>query len=143
MLIQRDEKLGLEFPGYWTLLGGFVKEQDAPQAAIRRELQEELSIIPEVTLWKVYERPHHRLINDKIIVIEQHVYTGQISLNASEIVLNEGTDVKKVLGAKCQVKGENVQSKRKSAKLCCYPFVLKMLQVLQLGMHPFFPQFQQ
>lgn len=90
LLIQRDEKPGLEFPGYWTLPGGRVEENETPQAAVRRELQEEIGVIPELTLWKVYERPHHRIINDKVIIIEQHVYMGQIRLKASEIVLNEG-----------------------------------------------------
>lgn len=90
LLIQRDEKPGLEFAGYWTLPGGRVEENETPEAAICRELQEEIGVIPEITLWKVYERPHHRLINGKVIIVEQHVYVGQIGSRTSEIVLNEG-----------------------------------------------------
>jgi 8-oxo-dGTP diphosphatase len=93
LLIQRDKKPGLEFPGYWTLPGGRVEENETPQAAICRELQEEIGVIPEITLWRVYERPHHRSINDKVTIIEQYVYLGQINLPTSEIVLNEGQAV--------------------------------------------------
>jgi 8-oxo-dGTP diphosphatase len=93
LLIQRDEKPGLEFPGYWTLPGGRVEENETPQVAILRELQEEIGVVPEITFWKKYERPHHRMINNKIIVIEQHVYVGTINIRASEIVLNEGQAV--------------------------------------------------
>src|SRR5687767_12404545 len=89
LLIQRDEKPDLEFPGYWTLPDGRVEENETPQAAILRELQEEIGVIPEITLWKIYERPHHRLVNNKVIIIEQHVYAGFINVSAAEIVLNE------------------------------------------------------
>jgi 8-oxo-dGTP diphosphatase len=93
LLIQRDEKPGLEFPGYWTLPGGRVEENETARAAILRELQEEIGVTPEITLWKIYNRPHHRLINNKVIIIEQHVYAGFITMSASEIVLNEGQAV--------------------------------------------------
>lgn len=76
LLIQRDEKPDLEFPGYWTLPGGRVEDQEMPQAAIERELREEIGRSSQIQLWKTYERPHHRLINGKTVVIEQYVYKG-------------------------------------------------------------------
>ena len=44
--------------------------------------------------WRVYERPHHRLIAGEAVTVEQHVYVGQINLPTSEIALNEGQAIR-------------------------------------------------
>jgi mutator protein MutT len=94
LLMQRDEKPGLEFPGWWTLPGGRMEAGETPQAAIERELREEIEVVPDVTLWRVYERPHHRLIFGQAVVIEQYVYAGQVDLRAAEITVNEGQAIR-------------------------------------------------
>ncbi len=94
LLMQRDQKPGLEFAGWWTLPGGRVEADETPDAAIERELREEIEVVPPVTLWRVYERPHHRLIAGAAVTIEQHVYAGQVGLPASAITLNEGQAIR-------------------------------------------------
>lgn len=90
LLLQRDDKPGLEFAGYWTLPGGRVEENEMPDAAIQRELREEIEAEPELKGWKIYDRLHHKQIDNRPIVIEQHIYSGHFEVNPSEIKLNEG-----------------------------------------------------
>ncbi len=46
LLLQRDNTEGIRDPGRWQLPGGGVEENETPDNAIRRELQEEIGIIP-------------------------------------------------------------------------------------------------
>jgi 8-oxo-dGTP diphosphatase len=85
LLQQRDEKAGLNFAGYWTLFGGRVEADESPEAAIKRELLEEIEVKPALNFWKVYDRKHKQSV-----VIEQYIFTGEINQSADEITLNEG-----------------------------------------------------
>lgn len=51
----RDDKPGISAPGMWSLFGGGVVEGEEPQAALLREVEEELSIrLPTCqSLWTV------------------------------------------------------------------------------------------
>ncbi len=51
----RDDKPGIEWPGYWGLFGGHVDKGESDLQAIRRELQEELGWVPK-KLVKLCER---------------------------------------------------------------------------------------
>jgi 8-oxo-dGTP diphosphatase len=85
LLIQRDEKPGLAFAGYWSLPGGLVEEGETPDSAIAREIREEIELTPNLRNWKVYERSH----KEGIIVV-QYVYVGRTDQPTVAIHLNEG-----------------------------------------------------
>jgi 8-oxo-dGTP diphosphatase len=89
LLQQRDHKPGLSFPGCWTTFGGRVEDHETPDEAMRRELLEEIELAPTVKLWKMFERPH-QLVDGLLVTVEQYVYVGDIDLEVSEIILNEG-----------------------------------------------------
>ncbi len=89
LLHQRDEKPGLPFAGYWSTLGGKVEPLESPEEAMRRELLEEIGLAVPVTLWKVYER-----FISAALTIVQYVYTGWIECAISDLVLNEGQDLR-------------------------------------------------
>ena len=42
----RDDKPGVFYPGHWGLFGGAIDEGEDPEAALRRELIEELELRP-------------------------------------------------------------------------------------------------
>lgn len=46
LLLQRDNNQGIRDPGCWQLPGGGVENGEMPDGAIKRELQEEIGIIP-------------------------------------------------------------------------------------------------
>jgi 8-oxo-dGTP diphosphatase len=46
LLLQRDYNAGIKDPGCWQLPGGGVEENETPDEAIRRELKEEIGIVP-------------------------------------------------------------------------------------------------
>src|SRR3989344_5676489 len=47
LLLQRDDAIGIKDPGRWQLPGGGVEEGETPDEAMKRELQEEIGIIPQ------------------------------------------------------------------------------------------------
>ncbi|HWP27154.1 MAG TPA: NUDIX hydrolase [Xanthobacteraceae bacterium] len=40
----RDQKPGIFYPGHWGLFGGAIEPGESPEAAVRRELKEELGL---------------------------------------------------------------------------------------------------
>ena len=85
LLQQRDDKSTTPFAGYWTLPGGRVEQGEEPDAAIKREIMEEIELDVFLRLWKVYERP-----GPEMITVVQYIYTGRIDRSISSLVLNEG-----------------------------------------------------
>lgn len=46
LMQHRDDKPGIFFPGFWGCFGGAIEPGENPEQAIRRELSEELSMVP-------------------------------------------------------------------------------------------------
>ncbi len=87
LLLQRENKPGLEFPDCWTLLGGLVENNDeSPKAAAERELREETGLQLPLSFWKCHKRNHQ----SREIVVRQYVYTTKLVAHITEIALGEG-----------------------------------------------------
>lgn len=100
LLQQRDDKPGLAYAGFWTLFGGYVEEGETPEAAIVRELEEELGLRLPLTLWKAYECPVRTRPGE--IVVTNHVYVGQVSVPLETLVLQEGQAMRYFTPALCR-----------------------------------------
>ncbi len=89
LLQLREDKPDLLYPAHWTILGGTVEPGESPDAAVRRELLEEIELSPALTFWKVYYHgPYQR--RGVQTRVEQYLYTGTLDLPVDAIVLNEG-----------------------------------------------------
>jgi 8-oxo-dGTP diphosphatase len=82
LLLLRDNKTEIPFPGMWDIPGGGVEEGELPEEAVRREMIEELGInnLGEIELFKVFtsEKTTH------------FIFWKRIDLNPEEVVLMEG-----------------------------------------------------
>src|SRR5882724_1886990 len=59
----RDNSATIAFPAHWGLFGGEVKEGESPLEAIRREVNEELSL--DVREWQELQTvPYYSALND-------------------------------------------------------------------------------
>jgi 8-oxo-dGTP pyrophosphatase MutT (NUDIX family) len=84
LLQLRDDIPGIFYPGHWALFGGHIEPGESPDAAIRRELLEEIGYAPAtLTQFDLYE--------DAQVV--RYVYQGELGVDQSQLVLNEGWDM--------------------------------------------------
>jgi len=83
LLMQRDKKFGIRYPGYWALFGGSVDPGEAPEVAACRELDEELefSVSPS-ELSKVTQY----ISNLK----KEYVYSAVLTKPLESLTLREG-----------------------------------------------------
>ncbi len=64
LVIQRDDRPGIPYPGHWDLPGGGREAGETPVACALRETREEVGLLlpPELLIWsRVYQRPHGRV----------------------------------------------------------------------------------
>ena len=88
LLQLRDFKPSIIYPGHWGAFGGAVEKGESPEAAMNRELMEEIGYSPEEFNFfgKDYKVQHEVKIN---------VFMFYSSMNISPVKLNltEGTDL--------------------------------------------------
>ncbi|MBY6066558.1 NUDIX hydrolase [Leisingera aquaemixtae] len=64
LVIQRDDKPDIPYPGHWDLPGGGREGLESPEDCALRETQEEVGLVlkPDVLIWsRAYQRPHGRV----------------------------------------------------------------------------------
>lgn len=84
LLQLRDDIPGILYPGHWALFGGHLEPDEHPDDAIQRELWEEIGYAPTtLTPFNRYEDTH----------VVRHVYQGTLTVDLSQLVLNEGWDM--------------------------------------------------
>ena len=81
LLVLRDNKSSIPFPNTWALLGGYLEENETPEAGIRRELLEELDLeLDDIKFFKSYFWEE----------CDEHIFWGEIDLDLSRVKLHEG-----------------------------------------------------
>ena len=88
LLLLRDDKLGLSFANYWTLIGGRVEDGETPEMAAHRELLEETGLKMELFFWKRYNRISPQA------PVDQYTYIGKVDEPNPEIDIGEGQDIR-------------------------------------------------
>lgn len=83
LLMERDNKPGIRYPGYWALFGGTVDQEETPLQAIHRELYEELGL-------KVSESSLVEFCQLQINLKEEHYYVLNSPIDPNALDLKEG-----------------------------------------------------
>jgi 8-oxo-dGTP pyrophosphatase MutT (NUDIX family) len=84
LLQLRDDIPTILYPGHWALFGGHIEPGETKEAAMRRELLEEIGYAPPLL------SPFGRYEDDRVI---RHVYHGSLTVGLDGLVLNEGADM--------------------------------------------------
>lgn len=88
LLLLRDDKAGISYPDHWTLIGGKVEDDETPEMAAHRELEEETGLKTDLSFWKKYDRQHPN------VIVDQYVYLGKVNANKDDIIIGEGQDIR-------------------------------------------------
>jgi len=81
----RDDDPAIAYPGHWGFFGGHVEPDEEPDAAVRRELIEEIGYAPsQLTRFRRYETEQ----------VVRHVYEGALAVSPGALNLQEGMDLK-------------------------------------------------
>lgn len=86
LFLLRDNNPNISFPNHWSLPGGVVEFNELPEQAAVRELQEETSLILELSFWKFYERKPQK----RQVIVDQYIYTGATDKECTEMIIGEG-----------------------------------------------------
>jgi len=90
LLYRRDNKPGIPFPQHWDLFGGHVEDSETREAALVREVKEEMNY--DLKDFKFFRR-YDCLEGDAYPNIK-YIYHGRFNLPAERITLLEGECVR-------------------------------------------------
>ncbi|MBO9998227.1 MAG: NUDIX hydrolase [Cyanobacteria bacterium SID2] len=80
----RDNIPGIVYPGYWAFFGGHIEPGETPEAAIVRELYEEIRYTP----------PEVKLFDRRIFPeITRNIFYAPLVVDLNDLVLGEGWDL--------------------------------------------------
>lgn len=75
----RDDIPGILYPGHWGLFGGAIEPGETPEAAMRRELEEEIGFAPDAaTLFRVLRVPT-RMDDGPVLIRRVAVFFSRIA----------------------------------------------------------------
>jgi 8-oxo-dGTP diphosphatase len=84
LLQLRDNIPTIIYPGCWAFFGGHLDPGETPEAAVWRELQEEISYTPP---WlKLFDRRCY----DRVI---RNIFYGPLTVDVEDLILGEGWDL--------------------------------------------------
>ena len=88
LLQLRDDNPKILYPGHWAFFGGHLEPDESPEAAIERELIEEIGYQPPVIhYFRAYT------IDSPDSQILRHVFYAPLLEEISTLALNEGMDL--------------------------------------------------
>jgi 8-oxo-dGTP diphosphatase len=80
----RDNDPKILYPGYWALFGGHIEAGETPEAAVVREVMEEVHYaLPIVQQFGIYR-------DEQVI---RHVFQAPLTLTLDQLILAEGWDM--------------------------------------------------
>jgi len=82
LLLLRENKSTTVFPNYWTLVGGNVENDETPEMAAHRQLEEETGLKTNLSFWKRYDREH------PLFIVDQYIYLGKTEDTENLLVLD-------------------------------------------------------
>ncbi len=80
----RDPIPGIAYPGHWGLFGGHLEPGESPEAALRRELIEEIG-------YEAVQLDYFGNYGDD--TIHRHIFTGPLTVTINRLSLQEGWDM--------------------------------------------------
>ena len=86
----RDDIPNIVHPGVWGFFGGHMEPGEVPEAALKRELLEEINYLP-VTLTEFRSEEAENYL--------RHIFSCSLTVPVTKLELNEGWDLKLVTPA--------------------------------------------